>query len=77
MAVTSGERFGYVCCFCGNEIVASGDDPLAIILDGGPGSRQALYCHVLCLRRVTHPSVPLLFDGKPDVDDGEPDVDDT
>ena len=62
-------REDFQCCFCGANV--AGDDPwlICLALSGPDDSRQGLWAHASCLRKVIHPSVPLLlpeeFDGPP------------
>jgi hypothetical protein len=46
----------FQCCFCGDSI-ASDAITLNILL--GEGGTQQIFCHLDCLQRVLHSSVPL------------------
>jgi hypothetical protein len=58
----------FQCCFCGNGIIAELGDPLALKLCVHGDEEQELFCHLRCLQRVLHASVPLLV-GLPEKDD--------
>lgn len=48
----------FKCCFCGT-IVAPPESPTVLTIPWDDGSEQDLYCHLTCLRKAVHPSVPL------------------
>jgi hypothetical protein len=58
---------GYSCMFCGESIERTGVDPCVALLTarwldkGFEESPGQYWFHEQCLRRVTHPSVPLYF----------------
>ena len=53
--------FTFQCCFCGLSITDSAAEPVTMTVEVGDGGVQALYCHVACLRRILHPSVPVAW----------------
>ena len=54
-----GEAIGFQCCFCGASIAGAGTDPVALLIPLSDGGTQELRCHLACLQRALHPSVPL------------------
>ena len=53
------ESQGYQCCFCGREVPERGVEPVLLTIVLENDAEQDLYCHVVCLRKALHPSVPL------------------
>ncbi len=54
-------------CFCGGTIDLRGRDPVELLIPLPGGGTQGLYCHLACLQRALHPSVPLgLFEDDED-----------
>jgi hypothetical protein len=55
-----GERRNAMCCFCGEHAPEGSDDFLALVVKLPEGASQELWAHGECLRRMVHPSVPML-----------------
>ena len=50
----------FQCCFCGETVPEQGAEPYELVLGTEDDALQQFYCHLACLRRALHPSVPLL-----------------
>ena len=55
--LSTNQRFQ--CCFWSKSIENAARDPVGIVIPLEGGGTQELFCHLACLRRVLHPSVPL------------------
>ena len=53
------EAIGFQCCFCGASVAGAVPDPVTLLIPLPDGGMQQLRCHLACLQRVLHPSVPL------------------
>lgn len=56
---------GYVCCFCGEHIARSDQEPLELSVRGqeDPEEQQLLFAHLNCFIGAMHARIPLLFAG--------------
>jgi hypothetical protein len=52
-----------VCCFCGEDAPIGSNDFLSLLVSLPHDATQELWAHGECLRRVVHPSVPMLPPG--------------
>ena len=49
----------FMCCFCGESIEPRTPDPVGMLIPLRDGGSQELWCHLVCVQRVLHPSIPL------------------
>jgi hypothetical protein len=54
------EDFNAICCFCGESAPIGSDGFFSLVVILPHGATQELWAHGECLRRVVHPSVPML-----------------